>query len=215
MSDNAHTRHAGPHTRGHVIHWARAYDLLTSLVGAGPRSTARKETIRHADLQPGESVLDVGCGPGVLTLLAAARVGAAGQAHGIDPSPQMVKLAQGKSAKAAVPATFREGVVEALPYADATFDAVLSSLMLHHLPEDVRRTGFAEIARVLKPGGRLLAFDLSGKGSIMGRLMSLAGHKLPDTYGRDLAAMLNESGFSAQIIPSQPRYVTILARKPG
>jgi demethylmenaquinone methyltransferase/2-methoxy-6-polyprenyl-1,4-benzoquinol methylase/phosphoethanolamine N-methyltransferase len=206
--------HSAPHTRGSVIHWARAYDVLTRLIGAGPRSAARTATIDHAALQSGEKVLDVGCGPGIMTLLAAERVGATGEAHGIDPSPAMIKLAAEKAAKARTGATFREGVIEKLPYADGSFDAVLSSLMLHHLPDELRQTGFGEIARVLKPGGRLVAFVLTGKGW-MWRILSLAGHKLPDTYDVHLASQMRAAGLEPRIIDSKSKqHLTIVARKP-
>jgi demethylmenaquinone methyltransferase/2-methoxy-6-polyprenyl-1,4-benzoquinol methylase/phosphoethanolamine N-methyltransferase len=207
--------HSGPHTRGSVIRWAHGYDLLTRLIGAGSRSGSRKRTIDRAELRPGEKVLDVGCGPGIRTLLAAERVGATGESHGIDPSPEMVNLAMQKAAKAGANATFREGVIEALPYPDASFDVVLSSLMLHHLPEDVRRTGFAEIARVLRPGGRLVAFDLTGKGW-MWRVLALVGHRLPASYGDHLAAQMREAGLAASILDTgEKQFLTIIARKAG
>jgi ubiquinone/menaquinone biosynthesis C-methylase UbiE len=79
--------HAAPHTHGSVIHWARGYDFLTRLIGAGPTSASRRNMIARAGLRPGEKVLDVGYGPGGMTILAAERVGTAGGAHGIDPSP--------------------------------------------------------------------------------------------------------------------------------
>jgi demethylmenaquinone methyltransferase/2-methoxy-6-polyprenyl-1,4-benzoquinol methylase/phosphoethanolamine N-methyltransferase len=205
--------HRAPHTRGSVIHWARAYDLLTRIVGNGPQSAARRHTIERAALQPGEKVLDVGCGPGVLSLLAAERVGASGEVHGIDPSPGMIDLAQRKAARAGIRASFRTGVIEALPYEDGTFDAVLSSLMLHHLPDDVKRQGFTEIVRVLKPGGRLLAIDLNGKGFFW-RILSLVGHRLPATYAEDLVRMMRDAGLSPQVVDTErTQYVTILATK--
>jgi ubiquinone/menaquinone biosynthesis C-methylase UbiE len=88
-------------------------------------------------------------------------------------------------------------------------------MMLHHLPDDLKARGFTEVKRVLKPGGRLLAVDLSGKGMI-GRLLSLVGHKFPATYADDLVAMMSEAGLSAQLIDSEDKqHVTILARKPA
>jgi demethylmenaquinone methyltransferase/2-methoxy-6-polyprenyl-1,4-benzoquinol methylase/phosphoethanolamine N-methyltransferase len=205
--------HAAPHTHGSVIHWARGYDFLTRLIGAGPTSASRRNMIARAGLRPGEKVLDVGCGPGGMTILAAERVGTAGGAQGIDPSPGMIKLAQERAAKSGANATFRIAVIEDLPYADGTFDVVLSSFMLHHLPDDVKAKGFAEILRVLKPGGRLLAFDMSGKG-LMWRLLSLTGHRLPDDYGDHLAAMMRDAGLAPEFLaPEEKQYVTVLARK--
>ena len=211
MSD---TSHGYMRTRGSVIHWAHGYDLLTRLIGVGPRSTTRRALLDHAALAPGHAVLDVGCGPGALTLLAAERVGSTGEAHGLDPSPEMIRLATEKAAKASVAAAFREGVIESLPFPDASFDAVLSSLMLHHLPDDVKRAGFAEVARVLKPGGRFVALDLSGKGW-MWRILSIVGHRLPERYGDELSAMVAATGLAPQPVDTEKKqYVTIVARKP-
>jgi len=85
--------------------------------------------------------------------------GPAGETCGIDPAPEMVELARRKAAQAGVTVRFEVGVIEALPYPPDHFDVVLSSLMLHHLPDELKRRGLAEIHRVLKPAGRLLAVD--------------------------------------------------------
>jgi ubiquinone/menaquinone biosynthesis C-methylase UbiE len=209
-----HATHATPHTRGSVIHWARAYDFLTRFVASGPKS-ARHKAVAAADFQPGERVLDVGCGPGVLTILAADRVGPTGEAHGIDPSPGMIKLARQKAMNARTSPAFRQAVIEDLPYPDATFDAVISSLMLHHLPDDVKGKGLAEIRRVLRPGGRLLAIDLNGRG-IQGRLLSLVGHRLPGRYDDQLTTMMRAAAFAPELLDiGEKQHVTILARKPA
>jgi ubiquinone/menaquinone biosynthesis C-methylase UbiE len=148
-----------PATRGAVMDWeAPFYDLGCTLVGLG--EAFRRETLRHARLAPGERVLDVGCGTGVLTRLAAGAVGPAGAAVGIDPAPHMIELARRNAAREGNHAEFRVGVIERLPFDDAGFDVVLSSLMLHHLPGDLKHEGLREVRRVLKPGGRLVAVDL-------------------------------------------------------
>jgi ubiquinone/menaquinone biosynthesis C-methylase UbiE len=116
-------------------------------------------TVDLAQLQPGESVLDVGCGTGALTLLARERVGETGQAYGIDSAPQMIAVARHKVAQRDLAIDFQVGLIEQLAFPDDSFDVVLSSLMIHHLPEELKRQGLAEIARVLKPGGRLFILD--------------------------------------------------------
>lgn len=147
-----------PGTRGAVMNWqAPFYDLGCALVGLG--QSFRAQTLRHAALQAGERVLDVGCGTGVLTRLAAEVVGPAGVVVGVDPSPRMIAVARRNTARVASRTEFRLGVIEQLPFPDASFDVVLSSLMLHHLPPGLKRAGLREVYRVLKPGGRFVAVD--------------------------------------------------------
>jgi ubiquinone/menaquinone biosynthesis C-methylase UbiE len=73
----------------------------------------------------------------------------------------MVAVAKKSSARMATPIEFRVAPIEHLPFDDGEFDAALSSLMLHHLPDDLKDRGLAEVRRVLKPGGRLVVVDLS------------------------------------------------------
>ncbi len=110
-------------------------------------------------MQPGESVLDVGCGTGTLAIAAARRVGLSGSVVGIDASPQMVVRARWKAATAGLKPAFQVAVVERLPFADNRFDLVLSTMMLHHLPRATRQECAGEISRVLKTGGRVLGVD--------------------------------------------------------
>lgn len=125
---------------------ADAYDVFT------PDSNARliSAIIRLGALRPGERVADLGCGSGVFTDLLQ-RHGCI--ATGLDLSPKLIEIARHK-----FPAvTFVEGDVEALPFAEASFDAVLLSGLVHHLPDPSRCA--AEVFRVLRPGGRFVAFD--------------------------------------------------------
>lgn len=118
-----------------------------------------------AQFHAGETVLDVGCGTGTLALKAYARVGAtpegstAGRVSGIDPGPKQIARARSKAKRAGFPIDFQVGVIEQLVFPDQSFDVVLSTFMMHVLPDDLKRQGLSEIARVLKPGGRLLVVD--------------------------------------------------------
>jgi ubiquinone/menaquinone biosynthesis C-methylase UbiE len=155
---------SAPETRGLVLNWwGWTYDLMARFgmcfILGGSEQALRQTTADLAQLQPGEAVLDVGCGTGTLALVARQRVGAAGRVSGIDPSAQLLARARRKAARRGLEINFQLGVIEQLPFADQSFDVVLSTLMMHHLPDDLKRQGLAEIARVLKPGGRLLVVD--------------------------------------------------------
>lgn len=147
------------HTHGVTMNYAApVYDVYCPLLGLG--AEFRHETLRHAELRPGQRVLDVGCGTGVLTRLATLAVGDTGETVGIDPSPAMLQVARRHAKAEASRATFKVAAIEALPFENGRFDVVLSSCMLHHLPPEVKRAGLAEVQRVLKSGGRFVIVDV-------------------------------------------------------
>jgi arsenite methyltransferase len=111
-------------------------------------------------LEPGEAVLDVGSGAGTDSLVAAQMVGAEGRVTGIDMTPEM--LAKARAAAAEMGTTnveFVEGEVERLHFADATFDVVISNGVIDLIPD--KDAVFAEIERVLRPGGRIQVADVT------------------------------------------------------
>lgn len=147
------------HTHGMTMNYAApGYDFYCPLLGLG--AEFRRETLRHAALVPGEHVLDAGCGTGVLTRLAARSVGDKGETVGIDPSPAMLQVARRNANTEASRARFKVAAIEALPFDSGHFDAVFPSCMSHHLPPQLKRAGFAEVYRVLKPGGRFVIVDV-------------------------------------------------------
>ena len=148
-----------PETHGRVIDWAWRYDLMVWLATLGRERALRHMIADLARLQPGETVLDVGCGTGTMALGAKQRVADTGRVFGIDPSAHMIARACRKAARRGLTIDFQVDVIEQLAFPDRSFDVVLSTLMMHHLPDDLKRRGLAEIARVLKPGGRLLVLD--------------------------------------------------------
>ncbi len=189
-----------PRTSGHTIRrWARFYDAVSWLLSFGRASRVRRVITDLASIEAGHSVLDVGCGTGTLALELRDRAGAGGEVFGVDASPEMIAVARRKAAKRNAPIDFEVGLIERLPYEDARFDRVLCTLVMHHLDEKLQRQGLREIARVLKPGGRLLVVDFDGSsgGSFLGHLMaSLHGHG-EDGAGDGthlLAAALSEAG---------------------
>jgi ubiquinone/menaquinone biosynthesis C-methylase UbiE len=149
----------GPETAGITIHWAARYDFFTSLAGMGVNGPNSRMVVELAGIRPGESVLDAACGSGSLTLTAKAAADSAGKVAGIDAAPEMIAVARQKAARARLKVEFEVGLIEKLAFPDATFDVIISRLAIHHLPDDLKRAGFAEFLRVLKPGGRLLIAD--------------------------------------------------------
>src|SRR5258708_13440556 len=112
---NAREQGAAPGTTGIVLHRAFVYDLLVWLVSLGRERVYRGKALDLANLKPGESVLDVGCGTGTLAIAAKQRVGPTGRVYGVDASPEMLARASKKASKAGAEVVFQNGVVERLP----------------------------------------------------------------------------------------------------
>src|SRR5262249_15728240 len=126
-------------TTGRILHRAAAYDLLVWLLTRGSEPRFRDELLALARVQPGESVLYVGCGTGSLAIAAKRQVGSTGTVHGIDASPSMIKRAAKKARRGGIDVEFQQALAEALPFLNAQFDLVLSTVMLHHLPRLARQ----------------------------------------------------------------------------
>jgi ubiquinone/menaquinone biosynthesis C-methylase UbiE len=159
---HAHPTTSPAQTTGLILNLGWRYDLMVSVIDillGGTLGRLRRQALDLVDLHSGAQVLDIGCGTGTLALEAYPRVGATGRVVGIDPAPRQVDRARTRAARRRMTIDFQIGVIEQLPLADRSFDAVLSTWMMHHLPDDLKRLGLAEIARVLKPGGRLVIVD--------------------------------------------------------
>jgi len=112
-----------------------------------------------AELEEGETVLDLGCGGGIDVILAARRVGPRGFVHGVDLTEEMLHLATQNAAAAGVDnVEFSKGVIEDLPLPDASVDVLISNCVVN-LSTD-KAAAFAEMSRVLRPGGRVGISDL-------------------------------------------------------
>jgi ubiquinone/menaquinone biosynthesis C-methylase UbiE len=175
-----------------MLHWAARYDWLVWLLTHGRDRAFREKLVSQARLAPGESVLDIGCGTGSLAIAAKRQVGTTGEVVGIDPSPEMIVRAASKAGRAQIDVQFKNAVAERLPFPDARFDVVLSTLMLHHLPGKVCQQCASEIRRVLKPGGRVLVVDFAQaqeKGSFLAHF-----HRHGHVDPRDIVALLDETG---------------------
>ncbi len=146
---------------GLVLRMATAYDLGVWLLTLGRERAFREKLLAPARLRAGETVLDVGCGTGSLALEAKRQVGSRGTVHGIDASPEMIARAVRKARKADLEVELANASAQALPFADGRFDAIVSTLVFHHLPRSSRERCALEMRRVAKPGGRVLVVDFA------------------------------------------------------
>jgi ubiquinone/menaquinone biosynthesis C-methylase UbiE len=196
--------HPTPKTRGQIIPWASFYDTVVWLLSFGKGQAFRKETAELAQIKAGDRVLDVGCGTGDLTMTAKTLAGPTGDVYGTDASPEMIDRARQKAARSGVDVTFQVDLVENMTFPENNFDVVLSSLMMHHLPDDLKREGLAEIYRVLQPGGRVLIVDIESatSGSVVQRFSDLmiqlhGGHTAMQENVRKLIPLVEAAGFTS------------------
>jgi ubiquinone/menaquinone biosynthesis C-methylase UbiE len=136
------------------------YDPLTRLFGA---DKIFRSFLDQAELQPDHAVLDVGCGTGTLAVLLK-RLHPTIEVTGLDPDPKALARAAKKAERAGLAVRFDRGFADELPYADATFDRVFSSMMFHHVRRSDKAKVLGDIRRVLKPGGRLEFLDIAREG---------------------------------------------------
>jgi ubiquinone/menaquinone biosynthesis C-methylase UbiE len=190
--------HAGEpkaNTIGQMGKWAPYYDSFLRLVTIGRERTLREMTVTLAQIKPGDKVLEVGCGTGTLSMAAKARVGPSGEVYGIDAAPEMIEVARKKVSQANVDVVFRVGQIENISFPNNQFDVVLCSFMIFVITDDMRRKGFLEIRRVLKPNGQLLVLDFSPPANILLR------HLVTLLFGRRhslqrIFPMMEEAGFT-------------------
>lgn len=187
-----------------------------------------------AGLQPGEVVLDLGSGAGLDVFIAAAKVGAAGHVHGVDMTKEMVMKARQNAATfrrrtGLDTVTFHHAQIEAIPLPDASVDVVISNCVLNLSPD--QPAVWREIARVLKPGGRVSISDIvlrkalpdSVKGLVEVYVGCIAGAQLlTDIESWVKAAGLSawrvetkDDAFAGMMDSGDPLYQAILAALPA
>jgi demethylmenaquinone methyltransferase/2-methoxy-6-polyprenyl-1,4-benzoquinol methylase len=138
---------------------AGVYDLMNSAMTAGLHHQWRQRAVDRAEVEPGSDALDVCCGTGDMALELRRRIGPDGRVVGCDFSESMLELARRKSGELGLPVEFGWADALELPYGDASFDAVTIGFGARNLADLPR--GLAEMARVLRPGGRLVILEIT------------------------------------------------------
>jgi ubiquinone/menaquinone biosynthesis C-methylase UbiE len=170
------------------------YDPFVKLLG-GDR--ARRALLDQAPIRSGERVLDIGCGTGTFVLLVKQRHPDV-EVVGLDPDPKALARAKRKAERAGVSIQLDRGFSNELPYPEASFDHVFSSLMVHHLPADEKLPTLREVRRILKPGGSFHLLDFGSRDSaehgILARLIH-SHERLSDNSPERILALMKEAGF--------------------
>jgi arsenite methyltransferase len=170
-----------------------------------------------AHLREGETVVDLGSGGGLDVFLAAAKVGPAGRAIGIDMTPEMIELARSNAAKLEGGGSnieFHQSTIDNLPLGDGTVDCIISNCVINLAPD--KKAVFREIARVLKPGGRLAVSDIALKrplplevsGDLLAYVGCIAGAITLEEYRQGLV----EAGFSEVVIVDSGADLNVYAK---
>lgn len=171
------------------------YDPFTKIFGG---DGARRLLLDQATLRPGHRVLDIGCGTGSLVVLVKS-LHPEVDVVGLDPDPKALARARRKAERAGVSVRLDQGFSDELPYPDASFDRVFSSLMFHHLRASEKEKTLREVRRVLKPEGSLHLLDFggpeSGRGGFLARVLH-SNDRLRDNAANLVLARMNQAGFA-------------------
>lgn len=169
----------------------------------------KRRVVARAAIAGSERVLDVGCGTGTLAI-AAARAAPDVRVTGLDADSSILARARKKTVESGLEIEFDQGMSTTLPYPDASFDLVLSTLFFHHLPDDAKHRTAAELVRVLRPGGRLVVGDLGRPQDPLMRIAVLVTVQLLDGFA---TTALNVRGELPEVLASAGlRAVTVRDR---
>lgn len=180
----------------------RFYDPLLRL--ALREDELRRRLIEQAAIAPQMDVLDLGCGTGTL-VLAIKRLVPGARVHGVDIDPEILAIARAKLDRAGVEVALHQGSARGLPFPSARFDRVLTSLVLHHLTTEEKRSALRDVRRVLRPASELHVADF---GRPQNALMGLLSYGVQLFDGADrlavnlagrLPELVREAGFESVV----------------
>lgn len=218
MHKKQHPRSAvAQQTEGITLdHAAKVYDTLAPLMTLGLERRYHRIVIQHLALRGDEKILDIGCGTGTLTrdIAAALTDKQLSCSTGLDAAEQMIEVAKRKAA--GIPNIhFDAAIAEHLPYADAAFDAAVSTFFFHHIHFELKKKVLAETARVLKPGGRFIVVDVDIPTTWFGALCARSGHWLfqQNEIAENIEGRLREafdaSPFQWKALSHHSGYITV------
>jgi ubiquinone/menaquinone biosynthesis C-methylase UbiE len=184
------------HDHGGVFNHPRFYDFSAELGFLGRRREVFTRLAVLAGIRTGHKVLDVGCGTGYLTRIIAPVVGPDGQVTGVDPAAPMIEYAR---RLAPDNCTYLLGEGQDLDLPDESFDVVVSSLAVHHMPAERRGDALREMYRVLRPGGRLLIAEYRPPATpSLARIAGLFAGPHMREVRHTLGASIAEAGFRVE-----------------
>ena len=198
LLEKIHGSRQADHSHSHPApFWVRFYDPIVQFASLGRAKKLHQASLMLAKIQPGESLLDMGCGTGMLILEAEKIIGPTGAVVGLDVELEMIAQARRKAAKAKSRAAFEVASIEHIPYPEASFDVAISSAVIHHLTQAQIEQGLVELYRVLKPKGRLLVVDLDlSRRSLASRLPGHRRLAKQDHVRNQVPGWLQTAGFS-------------------
>lgn len=195
------------------------YDLIVKQGGLG--KTLQEKVLRYAQIKDGESVLDVGCGSGTFITMAKSAYPNS-RVVGVDPDENILKIARKKLAKDKLKVELINSWAEKLPFEPQSFDVVVSSLTLHHLPTEIKKKTLKEIHRVLKRNGRFLLADIGKQDQLFWKikfaldfesLFSAAKDYMKDNFAGRIPSFVVQAGFIVKEIAPKHRGVQFLLAK--
>lgn len=204
-------------TRGRTLdHAASVYDLLEPICLLNKQAEYDHTILKTLAPHPGDRILDIGCGTGVLCQMIAHRLRpeSGGVVTGIDAAGKMIEVARKK--RGSSHCLFEPMAAENLTFDDECFDGIVSSLFYHHVPHDLKERSLAEAYRVLKPGGKLIIADMDTPTTFMGALVSHVSRwffmqpQIAENIQGILPVLMEDAGFdSPRIVARYFGYISV------
>lgn len=181
------------------VRWlTRFYDLVIRV--SLREGHIKSALVEQVGLTPGQRALDLGAGTGTLTLMLK-RAQPEADVIGLDGDLEILAIARAKATQSGLAVSFDEGMADALPYPDGSFDRVVSSLVFHHLSREAKRRAVGEAFRVLKPGGELHVADWGRPHNTLMQVLAVAVQwldgfdRVADNLAGRLPEFFREGGF--------------------